>query len=97
MLIAHMRKLDYLDLMGLVDTIRLAPRLLALAFRTHRNIVWDRGASVWGRIPTLDITLDIIRIGSGLRRSKLLHDWFRDLGIGEVRSEFCCSIIHLGG
>jgi len=97
MLIAHMRKLDYLHLMGLVDIIRLAPRLLALAFRTNGKIVWDGGASVGGRSPTLDMTLDIVRIGAGLRRSKLLYARFRDLGTGEVRFGFFCSISHLGG
>ena len=59
-LISHVCKLDYPDLLALVDVVRLTPRLLTLAFRADGDVVWNRGASVGRRSPTLlDVTLGV--------------------------------------
>jgi hypothetical protein len=62
MLISHMRKLEDFDLLGLVDIVGFAPGLLTLTFGTNGGIVWDGGASVGRRAPTLGVTLEILAL-----------------------------------
>lgn len=62
-LVSHVRKLDYLDALGFVDIIRLAPRFLTLALRTNSHIIWDGGPPIGRRSSALRMTLEAVNTG----------------------------------
>ena len=57
MLVSHVGELDNLHLVGLVDPVRFAPRLLFLGFGPDGDVVGDGGASVGRRSSTLSMAL----------------------------------------